>query len=431
MMQSCGVCHRVYFVSGYKQSVPWRSSKRWKCQPSFLQCRRKTQTQTGGSRKLVVTNLVNVDVFSPSVVLGGVMVGAGCYLYVVRQQNPKVSKDFDVIAATMMTVTGGILFLQGWRLDPLLLLSELLLATMVFYFANDALTLRQNLYDQRMDDFDVDPRSINRRMQQQYQRQQQNINYQNGTQLPEGRSDGSFSGWMGQQSQDPYQKGSTQFYQDQYQQQQYAEADEYDAQPQAPPNPFPLPRNFYQREEQSYSGGIFSPLYRGESQQNLSSSPYQQQPDNQSQYLENNEQFQQDSMYDEFDSQYAQGGGDYQEQLNYDQQFQQDQQRQDQVQLSGQDQNDYQFSGENQITSSGNDQLFQDQRIVRPAEFTDISQSNIRDENSNQYLSQQNQNANVDQGFQDSDQKQSKKTSRWQISRDLDLEIEGRRKNLQ
>eukprot|EP01025_Chloroclados_australasicus_P010224 TRINITY_DN1406_c0_g1_i4.p1 TRINITY_DN1406_c0_g1~~TRINITY_DN1406_c0_g1_i4.p1 ORF type:complete len:253 (+),score=9.44 TRINITY_DN1406_c0_g1_i4:55-759(+) len=44
----------------------------------FKQVSKKRRAQR---TKFIVTSLVNVDVFSPSVVLGGVMVGAGCYLY--------------------------------------------------------------------------------------------------------------------------------------------------------------------------------------------------------------------------------------------------------------------------------------------------------------------------------------------------------------
>eukprot|EP01025_Chloroclados_australasicus_P010223 TRINITY_DN1406_c0_g1_i3.p1 TRINITY_DN1406_c0_g1~~TRINITY_DN1406_c0_g1_i3.p1 ORF type:complete len:373 (+),score=16.27 TRINITY_DN1406_c0_g1_i3:55-1119(+) len=129
----------------------------------FKQVSKKRRAQR---TKFIVTSLVNVDVFSPSVVLGGVMVGAGCYLYMVRQQKPEISKDLDVIAATMMTVTGGIVFLQGWRLDPLLLLSQLMLAVMVFYFANDALTLRKNFQNSQQDIINFDPRSMKRKVLQ-------------------------------------------------------------------------------------------------------------------------------------------------------------------------------------------------------------------------------------------------------------------------
>eukprot|EP01023_Acetabularia_acetabulum_P010860 TRINITY_DN1494_c0_g1_i6.p3 TRINITY_DN1494_c0_g1~~TRINITY_DN1494_c0_g1_i6.p3 ORF type:complete len:105 (-),score=11.79 TRINITY_DN1494_c0_g1_i6:125-439(-) len=54
------------------------------------------------------------------------------------------------------------------------------------------------------------------------------------------------------------------------------------------------------------------------------------------------------------------------------------------------------------------------EEFVQTAEFTDIPESNMQDPNSN---------INFQQPYQP---KQLKQPRRWQVSRDLDLEIEGR-----
>eukprot|EP01026_Neomeris_dumetosa_P047405 TRINITY_DN4069_c0_g1_i2.p2 TRINITY_DN4069_c0_g1~~TRINITY_DN4069_c0_g1_i2.p2 ORF type:complete len:412 (+),score=48.19 TRINITY_DN4069_c0_g1_i2:86-1321(+) len=372
------------------------------------------------SRKLVVTNLVNVDVFSPSVVLGGVMVGAGCYLYVVRQQNPKISKDFDVIAATMMTVTGGILFLQGWRLDPLLLLSELLLATMVFYFANDALSLRQDIESQKQDEFNIDPRSLKRRNQQQYGY------YGDGQQpLLEDRSNQNFQGWMGN-SRQQQPSFDQQFYNDQQNYQTAYEEDGYRDQQTLfqQNNRSNYPRSWEQPEE----GGVYSPFYQ---QQNFAPQQRQQQ----------GQDFNNDFYTNNGSNNYPQGYNDE----NFSSQVYGDQQVDDQQREYGQfNQQNYPQSPSLEVQQKGG--------VIRPAEFVDVNQKRKVDEqnssqppyqvinNEDQDVPNQQQQCEDDQeipstNFQDQQQTIQdlpiQGRSRWQVSRDMDLEIDLERRRSQ
>ncbi len=85
--------------------------------------------------------LVNVD-FGPAMILGSGMVASGLALYQVRAVRPEVSKDYDIMFASVALLCGGILIFQGWRLDPLLLFGQILTAAAAVTFAAEAVKLR-------------------------------------------------------------------------------------------------------------------------------------------------------------------------------------------------------------------------------------------------------------------------------------------------
>ena len=89
--------------------------------------------------------MVNVDL-SPSVILGVGLIGAGVSLWQVRQSKPWISRDFDVVISCLSLVVGGILIFQGWRLDPLLLMGQLMTTACAGAFAFEALKLRSEKY---------------------------------------------------------------------------------------------------------------------------------------------------------------------------------------------------------------------------------------------------------------------------------------------
>ncbi|GMH42331.1 hypothetical protein BSKO_10250 [Bryopsis sp. KO-2023] len=86
--------------------------------------------------------MVNVELTSPALVLGLGLVGAGVFLFGVRKTNPEVSRDSDVVISSLITVTGGALIFQGWRLDPLLLLCQVMTCSVAAWFAAETLQLR-------------------------------------------------------------------------------------------------------------------------------------------------------------------------------------------------------------------------------------------------------------------------------------------------
>ena len=112
--------------------------------------------------------MINVD-GSPPLFLGAGMIAAGAILYQLRNSRPYVTKDFDIVLSCIAIFAGGILvfqvghacithsgpplysvplssFLQGWRLDPLLLFGQLLTAGAALSFGVEALRLREIVY---------------------------------------------------------------------------------------------------------------------------------------------------------------------------------------------------------------------------------------------------------------------------------------------
>ena len=102
--------------------------------------RNRNRTASGRSRT-VTQALVNVD-FGPAMILGSGLVASGLALYQVRVVRPEVSKDYDIMFASVALLCGGILIFQGWRLDPLLLFGQILTAFAAVTFAAEAVKLR-------------------------------------------------------------------------------------------------------------------------------------------------------------------------------------------------------------------------------------------------------------------------------------------------
>eukprot|EP00803_Ostreobium_quekettii_P009729 evm.model.scf_220.8 EVM.evm.TU.scf_220.8 scf_220:101516-105087(-) len=99
----------------------------------------------GPGRSMQCFAMVNVELASPSLVLGLGLIGAGVLLFSIRKSKPALSRDSDVIVSSLITVTGGTLVFQGWRLDPLLLLCQLMTCTVAISFALEALNLREQI----------------------------------------------------------------------------------------------------------------------------------------------------------------------------------------------------------------------------------------------------------------------------------------------
>lgn len=80
--------------------------------------------------------------FNSASVLGIVLILAGAGLYLMRSLKPDVSRDHDIFFAAVSLLCGFILFFQGWRLDPILQFSQLLLAGSAIFFAVESVRLR-------------------------------------------------------------------------------------------------------------------------------------------------------------------------------------------------------------------------------------------------------------------------------------------------
>lgn len=85
--------------------------------------------------------MVNVGFGLPSV-LGIALILAGAGLYFLRTMRPALARDQDIFFAAIALLCGGILFFQGWRLDPILQFAQFLSVGAAGWFAFEAVRLR-------------------------------------------------------------------------------------------------------------------------------------------------------------------------------------------------------------------------------------------------------------------------------------------------
>jgi len=110
-------------------------------------------------------------------IVGIVLAVCGGGLYFLRSFKPALARDYDVFFAAIGLLCGGILFFQGWRLDPILQLGQFLLAGTTVLFAYESVRLRGVATDQarRSSYFDDDqfsdvPRNSRGRFNDDYDR---------------------------------------------------------------------------------------------------------------------------------------------------------------------------------------------------------------------------------------------------------------------
>lgn len=73
----------------------------------------------------------------------GVIVGFGVViLYYLRNVKPEVARDEDIFFATLGLVYSCILIIHGWRLDPILLFSQVLIIITVLVAGWENIRLR-------------------------------------------------------------------------------------------------------------------------------------------------------------------------------------------------------------------------------------------------------------------------------------------------
>ncbi len=91
--------------------------------------------------------MVNASLNWASIV-GIVLAVSGAGLYFMRSFKPALARDYDVFFAAIGLLCGGILFFQGWRLDPILQFGQFLLAGTTVFFAYESVRLRGVTTDQ-------------------------------------------------------------------------------------------------------------------------------------------------------------------------------------------------------------------------------------------------------------------------------------------
>ena len=79
---------------------------------------------------------------APSTLLGLSLAIAGILLYLIRIKNKQISKDYDLFFSSVGCLCGGIMIFQGWRLDPILLLCQMMSGATAIFFIAETIWLR-------------------------------------------------------------------------------------------------------------------------------------------------------------------------------------------------------------------------------------------------------------------------------------------------
>lgn len=66
-------------------------------------------------------------ILEPTLLLGGVFAFFMILLYSIRFINPNLSTDWDIFIITLGLVYSSVLVVHGWRLDPILFFSQILI----------------------------------------------------------------------------------------------------------------------------------------------------------------------------------------------------------------------------------------------------------------------------------------------------------------
>jgi hypothetical protein len=77
--------------------------------------------------------MINIIV-EPALLLGVIFALVMIFLYGLRFINPELATDWDIFVTTLGIVYSSILVIHGWRLDPILLFSQVLLIFITFSF---------------------------------------------------------------------------------------------------------------------------------------------------------------------------------------------------------------------------------------------------------------------------------------------------------
>ena len=70
--------------------------------------------------------MINI-IFEPNILLAMMIGVVMAFLYFLRIVKPQIARDQDIFFATIGLLYSSILVIHGWRLDPILLFSQVLL----------------------------------------------------------------------------------------------------------------------------------------------------------------------------------------------------------------------------------------------------------------------------------------------------------------
>lgn len=85
--------------------------------------------------------MINIS-FGPNMFLGLILAVGVLLLYFLRIIKPEVARDEDIFFATIGLLYSCILIVHGWRLDPILMFSQVLIITSVLVAGWENIRLR-------------------------------------------------------------------------------------------------------------------------------------------------------------------------------------------------------------------------------------------------------------------------------------------------
>ena len=77
--------------------------------------------------------MINIIV-EPALLIGVIFASAMIFLYSLRFINSDLATDWDIFITTLGIGYSSIIVIHGWRLDPILLFSQVLLIFITFSF---------------------------------------------------------------------------------------------------------------------------------------------------------------------------------------------------------------------------------------------------------------------------------------------------------
>jgi hypothetical protein len=92
--------------------------------------KKSLNTKKKKSRERKMINII----LEPALLLGGCFAVLMTALYSLRFLNPELATDWDIFLTTLGIVYSSILIIHGWRLDPILFFSQVLLIFISFSF---------------------------------------------------------------------------------------------------------------------------------------------------------------------------------------------------------------------------------------------------------------------------------------------------------
>jgi len=85
--------------------------------------------------------MINIS-FSPNIILAIILIIGVTLLYLLRLVKPEVARDEDIFFATIGLLYSCIIMVHGWRLDPILLFSQVLIITSLLVAGWENIRLR-------------------------------------------------------------------------------------------------------------------------------------------------------------------------------------------------------------------------------------------------------------------------------------------------